>query len=277
MTLSERNIFFKGGILLTLAFLIIFIMETYAVLPAYPEFAAGAERRSGGFIQHILGKLLQSAPYVPLINMAVSAVYALISIVLIYYFFEKTQAPEILFFAFFVISLGFETIRIMVPYILIRKLPSLYLIISSRVLLFGRYFGIFAFFASSVYAAGLKMQKSGTVIFIIAVVTLVIALGVPIDNLSWDSSLSMIHGYASMFRLVEMGIILISTASFFIAAHTRGAKEYIFIGLGSLLVYLGRSILLAADTWAAPFPGLLILAVGTWFICNYLHRIYLWV
>ncbi|MDR2078607.1 MAG: hypothetical protein LBP74_02655, partial [Treponema sp.] len=167
MTLSERNTFFKGGILLTLAFLVIFIVEAYAVLPVYSEFAAGAERRSEGFIQHILGKLLEPAPYVPLVSMVVSAVYALISIVLIYYFFEKTQTPEILFFAFFVISFSFETVRIMVPYILIRKLPGLYLIISSRVLLFGRYFGIFAFFASSVYAAGLKVQKSGTIIFII--------------------------------------------------------------------------------------------------------------
>jgi hypothetical protein len=86
----------------------------------------------------------------------------------------------------------------------------------------------------------------------------------------------MIHGYASMFRLVEIGIILISTTSFFIAAYVRGTREYIFIGIGSLLVCLGRSILLTADTWAAPFPGLLILAAGTWFICNYLHRIYLW-
>lgn len=101
-------------------------------------------------------------------------------------------------------------------------------------------------------------------------------MGTPIDGLSWDSTLSLINGYTSMFKLVEIGIILITTVSFFVSAYTRSTREYLFIGIGTLLVYMGRSLLFTADTWVTPFPGLAILMVGTWFICHQLHRVYLW-
>jgi hypothetical protein len=114
------------------------------------------------------------------------------------------------------------------------------------------------------------------VVIIILVATLVIALGMPLDGLSWDSSLSMLSGYPSMFLLVELGITLITTVSFLVSAYSRGSREYIFIGIGSLLVLIGRNMLLGADTWLTPLPALAILGLGTWFICGQLHRVYLW-
>jgi hypothetical protein len=106
---------------------------------------------------------------------------------------------------------------------------------------------------------------------------LVTALGAPIDALSWDSSFMMIRGYPSMLRLVETGIMLITMISFFISAYSRGSKEYIFIGIGSFLVFCGRAMLLASDTWVTPLPALLLLAGGTWIICVQLHHVYLWI
>jgi hypothetical protein len=276
MTLSERNLFFKAGIFLSAAALIIIVIAAFAAFPVYPELSAAAGRRSSGIFQALISRLLRPAPYAPLVTAALSAAYALMSMILIYYFFEKTQSPEILFFAFFILSFAFEAARVMAPVRFKYELPAVYLIMAYRVLIFGRYFGIFSLFAASVYAAGLQIQKQGNFIFIIAVTTLVIVLGVPIDGLSWDSSLGMVNGYSSMFTLVETGIIIITMVSFFVSAYTRGAGEFIFIGIGSLLVFLGRNLLVTADTWATPFPGLIFLGLGTWLISSYLHRIYLW-
>jgi hypothetical protein len=79
-----------------------------------------------------------------------------------------------------------------------------------------------------------------------------------------------------MFRMIEAGVLLITMVSFFIAAYSRGAGEYIAIGAGSFLALLGRNILLSADTWAGPIPALLFLGAGTWLICIQLHKVYLW-
>jgi hypothetical protein len=276
MTLFYRNTFFRIEIIIASFFMLVIMGALFLLLPTYPEAAANISRRSNGVIQAVIVPLLKNAPYVPFATAASAVIYALISIVLIYFFFEKTQCPEILFFGFFVFSLTFEALRIMAPAKIFYNLPSVYLIISGRILLFSRYFGIFSLFAASVYASGLEVQNQKNIFLIICLAPLIIALGSPVDGLSWDSSFFMLTGYHVMFRLVEVGIALITMASFFIAAYIRGTKEYIIIGVGALLVFLGRNILLSADTWLTPLPGLLMLSLGTWFICTYLHRVYLW-
>jgi hypothetical protein len=276
MTLSDRNTVFKAGIILASAGMLFIIITAFVVLPVYPVQVQETVRRSAGFIQSFFGHFFEPNPFVPLVSIAGSGLYALITLVLIYYFFEKTQCPEILFFAFFALSFAFEAVRLLIPLKAIYIISPLYLIMAFRILLFTRYFGIFSLFAASVYAAGLEVQKQRNIILILMVATMVIAMGVPIDALSWDSSLSMISGYTSMFRMVEAGILLITVLSFFISAYSRGAGEYILIGVGSFCVFLGRNILLSADTWVSPFPALLLLAAGTWFICIQLHKVYLW-
>jgi hypothetical protein len=276
MTISNRNGFFKVGILISTVSLGLMVLAAFIILPEYPALSSAAVQRSGGIIQALVIPFLNPAPYAPFAAMTGAVVYALVTTILIYYFFEKTQSPEILFFAFFAISFAFEGMRAMVPLKQVYDLPGVFLVMASRVLLFGRYFGIFSLFTASVYAAGLEIQKQGYVVFILAAATLMIALGVPIDGLSWDSSLAMISGYMGMFRVVELGIILITMMSFFVSAYSRDSREYIFIGIGSLLVFLGRNMLLNADTWVTPLPALVILALGTWFICTQLHRVYLW-
>ncbi|MDR1618651.1 MAG: hypothetical protein LBS06_06345 [Treponema sp.] len=274
MTLQERNVVFKAGIVFALACFIFTVAGSIFAFPVYPAFESA--RRSSGIAQAITGRFLAPSPYVPVVSILAAALYALITIILICYYFEKTQCPEILFIALFALSFSFEGMRLMTPLKMVREIPDLYLAMASRFMLFGRYFGIFSLFAASVCAAGLEMQKQQNIIGVIVMVTLIIALRVPIDTLSWDSSFSMINGYRPMFRMIDAGVLLITMASFFISAYSRGAREYIFIGTGSLMVFAGRSILLGADTWISPLPGVLLLALGTWFICTCLHKVYLW-
>lgn len=252
------------------------IIAVFAVAPVYPAMAGEITRRAPGIIQSFIGRFFEPNLYAPFVSMIGAGIYAFITLVLIYYFFEKTQSPEILFFALFVLSFSFEAIRLMIPLHKIHNISPLYLVMLFRVLLFCRYFGIFSLFTASIYAAGLEVQKQQNIILIIALAAMLIVMGVPIDTLSWDSSLSMINGYTSMFRMIEAGVLLITIISFFISAYTRGAREYIAIGAGAFLVLLGRNILLSADTWLSPIPALVCLAVGTWLICTQLHHVYLW-
>jgi hypothetical protein len=276
MTLSDRNAIFKAGIILAAAGVLIIFAASFVIFPAYPAVAGETAQRSPGIIQSFIGHFLEPHPYAPFASMAGAGLYALAAIILIYYFFEKTQSPEIFFFALFVLSFSFEAIRILVPLQKVVTIPPLYQVMAFRALLFCRYFGIFSLFAASVYAAGLEVQKQRNIILVIAVAAMVIVMGVPIDTLTWDSSLSMINGYTSMFRMIEAGVLLITMISFFISAYSRGSREYILIGAGSFLVLLGRNILLSADTWASPVPALIFLALGTWLICTQLHHVYLW-
>jgi hypothetical protein len=232
--------------------------------------------RSGGIFQLFAGKWFEPRLLAVPCCIAALVLYSFFSIMLIYYFFEKTQSPEILFVVLFAASFSLEALRLILPLGRVYEIPSLYLLAASRVILFGRHFGIFSLFTASVYAAGFRAQKQRNVILAIVAATLFIALGIPIDTQTWTSSLSMINGYVSVVRFIEAGTFFITTISFLAAAWSHSSHEFIFVGAGAALAFLGRNILLNADTWAALPIGLPFLIAGTWLICTRLHKVYLW-
>jgi hypothetical protein len=64
--------------------------------------------------------------------------------------------------------------------------------------------------------------------------------------------------------------------TFFVSAYTRGSVNYVYIGIGVFLMLAGRNILINSDALITLIPGVLILAVSTWFVCDRLHKEYLW-
>ena len=277
MTLSTRNYFFRGGILLAAMSLCLIAIGGYFAFSAYPGAVESAAMRSRGILQALVENRVSPAAHVPFFTMLAAVMYSLISIALIGNFFEKTQSPEILFFGLFVISMSFEFLRLIIPLRAVFAFPAMYTITSARVLLFARYFGIFSLFATSVYAAGLDAQKQHNTLFILVLSALVITIRLPIDAIVWDSTLMPWSGYGSMFAMVEAGILAVVMLTFFVAAYSRGSRAYVFIGIGVFLVYTGRNILFSADTWITLIPGLPALAVGTWIIASRLRREYLWI
>ena len=275
MTLSVRNNVFKLGIAFSFLCLLICIFASIRVIPVYITMEGEITHRSESIFRVFTGKFLGAQLLAVHGCILAMVLYSFFSITLIYYFFEKTQSPEILFVVLFAASFSLEALRLLLPLSQIYEIPPLYILTASRIMLFSRYFGIFSLFTASVYAVGFKEQNQRNVIMILILTTLIITLGVPIDTQTWDSSLNMINGYISMFRLIEAGTFLITTMSFFIAAWSHSSREYIFIGVGSALAFFGRNILLNADTWAG-LSGLLFLAVGIWLICTSLHKVYLW-
>ncbi|GHV85135.1 hypothetical protein AGMMS50230_07430 [Spirochaetia bacterium] len=275
MTVAQRNWYFKGAVILSFLCLVVLAFLSRRLIPLYPELQELSFHRSQGGLQS-LGRFFAMAPLAPFAAVGLSVVYAFVVSVLIARFFEKTPCPEILFVDLFSLSFIFEIIGIMAPLRSLYPFPSELLIVGTRLLIFGRFFGVLSLFASSVYAAGLDMQKQGQVIIAMVIAILVVALRIPVNSQSWDSSLVMFSGYSSMFRFAESALMLITVVSFLVAAYSRGTGEYLFAALGAFLTFLGRSFLIGSDTWFTLVSGTILLAAGTWFITVRLHRVYLW-
>jgi len=275
MTLSERNAFFKVGIAFCSFSTLLLLAASFLVIPVYHTMEDNP-RRPAALIQVIASRFFDVNYIAVHSSVAMAVLFSIIGIILIYSFFEQTPAPEILYIVIFTISFSFETIRALLPLTLIFDIPSFYLLVASRVLLFARYFGIFSLFAASVCAAGLDIQKTGTVIMVIFIAALVITFSVTVDSQNWDTSLNMIKGTTYTFRLIEAAMFLATVISFFVAAKVRGSKDYTSIGIGIMLALAGRGLLLNADNWATPGPGIILLSAGIWFVCSKLHKIHLW-
>ena len=275
MTLQDRNILLKTGIVLSFLLVIFSIAASIVLIPVYSSFDMENFRRPAGLFQKISGSRLEPNLLAVHISIIVLAVYSLIALILIFFYFEKTQSPEIPFIAFFVLSLSFESARLIVPLQQLLYIPSFYQLMASRSLIFGRNFGLFSLFAASIYAAGLEAQRQRNIVFISAIAALVIALGTPVDTFTRYTNFEPMTGYASIFQMLNAGILLMTTLGFLISAYLQRSKDFIFISAGAFLVLAGRNFLIMADTWAG-LSGITLLVLGIWVICIYLHKVYLW-
>ncbi|MCL1927884.1 MAG: hypothetical protein FWG07_03705 [Treponema sp.] len=276
MTLAQRNIYFKTGIFLSSCSILLLLVLTGKLLPLLSNYCEAASGRPGGPFQNLAERFFETEPLVPFVSLFMAVFYALFVSIVVLVYFEKTQTPEILFFGLFAMSFVFEILRIIVPLKGLYELSPAMMIIGTRVLVFSRLFGTISLFISSVYAAGLDMQKQGRMVIGLIIAILVISFRLPVNGSSWDTSFTMVFAYSSMLRFTDLFFVVITAISFLIADYSRGTVDYRFIALGSLLVFLGRSLLFGADTWITPVPALIMLVTGTWLITVRLHQVYLW-
>ncbi|MCL2175074.1 MAG: hypothetical protein FWB73_03410 [Treponema sp.] len=275
MTLSERNIFFKIGIFCCIAVILLITAASFLTVPVYPEIEENPQRPDYYF-QFITGIFLGNSYYAVHTALILSAVFSLVGMILIHVYFERTPTPEILYIAFFAVSLSFEALRLFLPLNFVYNFPSFYLRITTKVLLFARFFGLFSLFTAGLCAAGLDIQKARNAIFIILIAALTITLGVPIDVHSWDTGFNTASGYITTFRLIELVVFITTMVSFLVASKIRDSKEYVNVAIGVILALIGRNILLGTDNWIGCFLGILLLSFGTLFLCSKVHKIYLW-
>jgi len=276
MTLSERNTFFKMGILLCSICTLFIIVSSFFIISVYSQIMAEYTRRPGNVFQLITGFFLGNNNYAVYFSLAAAVIYSLISIIVIHFFFERTSSPEILYIAVFTISFALEVFRLILPLQYIFNFSVFYVVLAAKILLFVRFFGIFSLFTAGLCAAGLEVQKTRNVIFLMIVAALVITLGVPIDGSNWDTSLNIINSYNSMFSLVSAAAFITTVISFFIAAKIRDSREYIYIAIGAGLALAGRGFLINVDNWTSLVPGIILLSIGTAILCSKLHKIHLW-
>lgn len=276
MTLSGRNRLIILGILWSALILVVFSFFAVQTFSVFPKISELAKNRSYGFFHSLMIPFFKVHSYTPLISILFCLLYSFAASITIFVLFEKTQAPEILFFANFVLSLSLEMSRMAIPLISFYDTSLTYAVFTGKILLFSRLFGLFSLFLASIYAAGMEMKRYGILLILNAAICLALASGVPIDSMNWDTALTPLYGFIDMFFLIEATIVGITILSFFISIKNKSSKDYVYVSLGILLVLLGRDILIHADTLLEPVIAVFILAFGTWMYCKNLHQYYLW-
>ncbi|MDR2343569.1 MAG: hypothetical protein LBD86_03455 [Spirochaetaceae bacterium] len=209
--------------------------------------------------------------------MGVAVLFAFVSQVLLFYFFEKTQAIEVRLLGAFLFSFTFEILRITVPLKTVMLLSGYIPAITSRLMVFGRFYGLFALFAAGLCVSGLKARREETIIFPMAMAAVLFALRMPVDSFNYDTSFYPVTGFSYTFGIMNTVIIMLSILCFVSGAYTRGSREYYFIALGVLAAAMGRRLLLTADTWVTLVSGAVLLFFGTWYTGVQFRRMYLWV
>ncbi len=276
MTLAGRNRIITASIVVSALILITASLSAPAAFSAAKEARSMARGAPYGAVAALDKRLFPQSPYAPLVASGMSGLLALLTLGYILYSFEKTQAPEMLFFALFILSLAVEPLRLTIPLAEAKSLPTLFSGGAERLILFGRIFGSAALLISSVYAYGIESSKLGASVAVVVVAGLSIATGVPVNGDSFDTAFAPWPGYRNTLEFVEVAIAIIALLSFAISAYSRSATEYLYVALGCLLVLIGRDFLLKGGSWVTLALGGVCSAVGIWLFVSKVHRYYLW-
>jgi len=276
MTLSKHIVILKTAIVISVLFIAALACAARDILPYYPQIEEGVQNRA---VSNLIAGIFPAStnPYISFITLSTALLWALGTLILIYYFFEKTQSVEVNFFIFFVFSLVFEVLRTSIPLRIAFQLPASFLSMSAHILVFWRYFGLSSLLIAGLYSAGLSIEKEENVIFPLFIISVFLSVRIPINTFTYDSSFCLVNGYPMTFKIMEIVVIFLTMLSFFAGAFKSGQKEYYFVGIGSFLVLVGRALLVEGDTYILPVIGLAFLCGGVYFITVYLKKIYLWI
>ncbi|MBN1836064.1 MAG: hypothetical protein JW820_09460 [Spirochaetales bacterium] len=209
-----------------------------------------------------LGVLLLSAL---LANLGVRGLYA------------RTAAPEILFTMLFFASLCLEALRF--GNLVLRESSASAAAgpLLSRVVLFGRLFGLMCILAASLYAAGMKYNQYPILIAGILVLSFTLAGTLPLDGTLLEATLLHRLGDRKGYFFVTILLAALSVIDYLIAVRVRRSRRFLALAAAAVCLLLGRELL---QRGIAPLPtglGALLLAGGYALFVRNIGVFYLWV
>ncbi len=224
----------------------------------------------------VLGSLKIPSHYLAGAGVGLCVLYSAMSLGLILLSFRKTDSTEIFFFAFWVLSVGLEVLRLGAFALAAEGGTTFMHAAVSRALLFARYSGCFALFVSGLYAVGFRNEKLGSVLAIVLVVSLGLSLAMPINTGSYAATLELRSGYSGLNTILFIIVGIVTTFNFLYAAVYKGERTYRLVGLGAAALIIGYHLLISH--WHPLFMllGFAFLVTGTWLFVSRLHAYYLW-
>ena len=257
MTITKRNIFLLGSILVLL-FLTLITVATPFLIQKRTEIPFSVILYSPDF-------------FMPVILM----LFSIISLFLIRYSFLKTNSSEIFFFSLFLLSLLFDLSRSYIAVFSYFRIPEYYNIYASRVCYFGKFFGLASLFTAAFFTSEAETKKTETTTVVIILISYMLASSIPFSTYKLSTMIQQ-PGYFSYFAFSILSIECLTALIYTFNYMQSGNREYIPLSLSMILIFAGRETTFFVSEPVIFITGLLLLAAGTVVFTNKVHQIYSW-
>jgi hypothetical protein len=252
-----------------------------AFIPLYIQLSQGAAKpdflaKAGALASFRLGALVLSSHGLAAVGIGLCALYSALVLGYILYSFRKTVSPEIYFFAFWVLSVGLEVLRLSVFDMAAGGFSVYWQIAATKALLFARYAGYLSLFASGLYAAGFRNEKLGMAAAAILAISFALATAMPVNTGSYAATLELRAGYLEINSILVLVVAVVTVADYLYAAHSTGEKTYRVVALGAAVFLVGHRLLTTQWNPLLMLAGFLLLVAGSWLYVSRLHAYYLW-
>jgi len=219
--------------------------------------------------------LLKYNPIYVFAGIFILMVYICVTSLIIYHSFEKTQAPDIVFFLLFLAACLCDTSRLLVPIFKLSGTYSLFLLKVGNIHLFARLLAPLALMGNTVMSTEDFRQSTDRNCIILIIIAMFFAEMIPLNTAVIFPNFCISYGYENAIRAFCGIICAVSTISLF---RTNQKNEYRQImTLGFLLLCVGYSLIFYCYNLLGLISGTLLLGGGSYLYLNEVHKHYLWI
>lgn len=189
---------------------------------------------------------------------------------------RKTVSVEIFFFALWTLCQSFELSKIFIVIAAIRGAGSSIFDLITRVSMFGRYFGSIALFSGSLFAVGLKQDKTVFFFWTILIISLLFATVQPLNSVGPGRDLLADRGFPYRAVLLDIALAVLALTNYVTAWYSSKEKVYLYAGGSAFLIQVASLAIKSSDFIWLILLLLPVLAFGARSFIQNLHSHYLW-
>ena len=260
MTLQARQTVSAIGFILTVSFTVLFILVT-VLLHSGNRFFEGGIPDVGLFE-----------------SFGIPAFLALFSVggwLYVRLSFEKTSSAEIFFYSFFLVSLSFETLKMTQVLLMVQAKPFVFNVLLTRIIFFGRFFGLLCLFFSGMFSSWLQYQRIGLVLSVSLLTPVALALVIPIST-DVGRDLLFTFGIRREIGVTFYALEAFAVLNYIISGVLLNNREYIWMSTGILMILIGREFLFQGSGLTIALFGAALLTGGSLLFGKKAHNVYLW-
>ena len=200
--------------------------------------------------------------------------YICITTLIIYHSFEKTQAPDIVFFLLFLIACLCDTSRLLVPLFRLSGTFSLLLLKIGNIHLFARLLAPLALMGNSVMSTEEFRQSTDRNCIILIIISMFFAEIIPLNTAVILPNFCISYGYVTAIRLFCFLTCAVSAVYHFRTNKKNEFKQTMTIGF--IMLCIGYTFVFYCYSIASLAGGIFFLGGGTYLYLNDVHKHYLW-
>lgn len=219
--------------------------------------------------------LLRYHPLCVYAGIFIMLIYICITTLIIYHSFEKTQAPDIVFFLLFLIACLCDTSRLLVPAFKLSGTFSLFLLKIGNIHLFARLLAPLALMGNTVLSTEEFRQNTDRNCIILVIISLFFSEMIPLNTSVILPNFCISYGYVKAIRGFCLLTCVVSSVALFRTNQKNEYKQIMTIGY--ILLCIGYTLIFYCYNILSFAAGILLLGGGSYLYLNEVHKHYLWI
>lgn len=214
--------------------------------------------------------------YVSIVSLILLMLFVPASGIFLISTFEKTQSPEVIYYAGFLAGCFLQTIRLSIPLFDLWIGYSSFLVFTARANFAGQIICALCLWFASFFSDEDSVQEADRNLAIALATAVLFSLFIPVNPATLNSAFLLSSGYKFLFELIFIILFLVSFFAFIIRGKQRNMISCMRIAVLFLVFFTGYRILSLSDSLFTLITGAGLLYTGSFLFLNTLHKYYLW-